>query len=108
MTSDGLGLTNFQTGQINQSCDPPAYLSGGNFGPDPQIFKVGFDGSFALSGSGPWMVDQYPATYSYVLKGEISGGTASGTWRFDSTFTTEKTTYTCSSGDQTWSATKTS
>ena len=43
------GSTNLQTGQINESCDPPAYLSGGNIGPVTATFPVALDGNFTIS-----------------------------------------------------------
>ena len=106
VTADGRGLANLQTGQINQSCDPPAHLSGGYLtaaGP----FPIALDGSFTLSGTISGTVGDSPSTNTITVAGHISGGTASGTFREDTSFTLSGTPYKCSSGDQTWTATKT-
>ncbi len=106
VTANGRGLANLQTGQINQSCDPPAYLSGGYL-TAPGPFPVALDGSFTLSGTISGTVGGSPSTNTITVTGHISGGIASGTFREDTVFTLTGTPYKCSSGDQTWSATRT-
>jgi hypothetical protein len=104
--ADGLSLTNLQTGQINESCDPPAYLSGGNLtfpGPTP----VARDGSWAITTTVTGTIEGVPLTDSIKITGKIAGGTASGTYRIDTGFTLSNGQgYSCSSGDQTWTASK--
>ncbi len=104
--ADGLSLSNLQTGQMNQSCDPPAYLSGGNIhagGPYP----VTQAGAFTISGSFAGSVDGAPSTNNVTFTGNITGGTATGTYREDTSFTLSNGTgYNCTTGTQTWSASK--
>ena len=107
VTADGRGLANLQTGQINKSCDPPAYLSGGNLSA-PGPYPVALDGSFSFSGTFSGTVGDSTSTNTATITGHISAGIASGTLRVDTTFTINGTTYICNSGDQTWTATKVS
>jgi hypothetical protein len=103
--TDGLSMTNLQTGQINESCEPPAYLSGGNltfWGPIP----VARDGSFAISTTLNGTVDNSPASDTIKITGRIAGGTASGTYRVDTSFSANGQGYSCSSGDQAWTASR--
>jgi hypothetical protein len=105
VTADGRGLTNLQTGQVNQSCDPPAHLSGGNVtarGP----YQVALDGTVTFSGTFTGTVGGSVSTNTLTVAGRISGGTASGTFREDTTFTSNGAAFKCSSGDQTWTATR--
>lgn len=106
ITPDGLGLTNLQTGQINQTCDPPNSLSGGNIGPLSQTFPVTSDGSFTISGSGATFVDTNPATYRITISGHVSGAIAAGTLHEDTGFTARGVSYTCTSGNLAWTASK--
>jgi hypothetical protein len=106
ITSDGVGLTNLQTGQLNESCDPPAYLSGGNIntkGP----FPVALDGSFTITLQGSTTVSGNAGNYKTVITGRVSGGIASGTYRDDTSFTANGQGYSCTTGNQTWTASKT-
>lgn len=105
VTVDGRGLTNLQTGQVNQSCDPPAYLSGGNV-TAPGPYQVALDGTFAFGGTFTGTVGTSISTNTLTVAGRVSGGTASGTFREDTTFTSNGAAFTCSSGDQTWTATR--
>ena len=102
----GLTLTNLQTGQINEHCEPPLYLSGGNLragGPYP----VAFDGAFTISGSITGSVDGSPSTENVTITGHVTGGSASGTYREETSLTLQNGTgYNCTTGDQTWTAAK--
>ena len=106
VAADGKRYMDLHTGQINQSCEPPDYyISGGNLrgwsGP------IAADGSFVISSEYPSTVNGEPATTKLDLTGHFSGTTASGTFRKVLVWPASKgTTYTCSSGDQTWSAAK--
>jgi hypothetical protein len=106
VTADGRGLVNLTTGQINESCTPPGNLSGGNIGPVAETFPVALDGSFTISGGGPLTVGGVPAVDKIVIAGRIADGTASGTLRDDTSLSLAGVSYACSSGDQTWTATK--
>jgi hypothetical protein len=105
---DGLSLANLRTGQMNESCNPPDfYLSGGQQvlqGP----FPVARDGSFSISDSSSTTVNGTPGTDTFTVTGQISGGVATGTYREDTTFSSGGVAYSCSTGNQTWSAAWTS
>jgi hypothetical protein len=107
VSADGRSLTNLQTGQVNESCDPSAHIAGGNINA-PGPFPIALDGSFSISGTINGTIgagDSY--TRKIVITGHSSGGTASGTLRTDTSFSISGTAFTCNSGDQTWTATKT-
>jgi len=106
VSADSTMVTGLQTGQINQSCTPPDYnLSAGNL--SNWQATLARDGSFAISWNGASSVGGEPATERIAISGRISSGTASGALRVDTVWTHGSTTYNCSSGDQTWTATKT-
>jgi hypothetical protein len=105
VTASGNRVENFATGQINEGCNPPAHLSGGNFsgGSGPisadGTFKFDFDYASTVSGA--------PSKGHLTLTGRFAGNTASGTLQDTQTFTFEGVEYTCGSGQQTWTANKT-
>ena len=105
VSADGKAVVNVQTGQINESCTPPAHISGGNLnaqGPYP----VAADGSFSISATIPIAINNTTGTRKVAITGRFTGATATGTIRTDTTFTLDGTGYTCTSGDQTWTAAK--
>lgn len=105
--ADGLSLTNLQTGQINESCNPSDItLSGGNLS-FPGPFLVASDGSFTINATVGGTISGNPVTGTVTITGKASGGTASGTYREDDSFTYNDTAYSCTTGDQTWTASKT-
>jgi hypothetical protein len=105
--ADGLSLVNLQTGQINESCDPTGYLSGGNLsfaGPIP----VATDGGFAINTTINFTFQGNPGQDAVKITGHVTGGTASGTYRVDTSLTLSNGQgLNCSSGDQTWTASRT-
>lgn len=105
---DGRTLTGLTTGQINQSCEPYWNLGAGNV----RDWKGSIDlsGKLLVHQAGNWLVYESPptpGTYDLTFAGRVADGLASGTLRFNSTFTRDGTAHTCTSGDQTWTATKT-
>jgi len=107
--ADGLSLTGLQTGQINESCDPPDItLFGGNLNA-PGPIPVALDGSFTINATINGTVGGNPSTDTIAITGHVSGGSASGTIREDTSFTDSGsgTAYSCTSGNQTWTASKT-
>ena len=102
---DGLSLTNLQIGAINESCQPPRYLSVGSL-----VFRgpvgVGVDGSFTLSSTFDGTVDDNPAVYAIRITGRVTSGIASGTLHLDTSYTENGQNYSCSSGDQPWTASR--
>jgi hypothetical protein len=106
VSADSARITGLHTGQINQSCNPPDYyLSGGYL--NNWSGPLARDGTFNWKSTGPGTVGGNQATFTIVITGRIGAGTASGTIRDDVTWAQGGTTYNCSSGDQTWTATKT-
>jgi hypothetical protein len=105
--ADGISLSNLQTGQVNESCEPPDFtLAGGNLsfgGP----FPVALDGSFTISTTLTGTVGGDPSTDKIVITGHVANGSASGTYRDDTSFTDNGTAYGCTSGTQAWTASKT-
>lgn len=107
ISPDGLSLTNLQMGQMNETCDDGYYLWGGQqtlLGPYP----VAHDGSFTIRFTTDTTVNDDAGTDTFVITGQISGGVATGTYRDDTNFSSQGTAYSCSTGNQTWSAAWTS
>ncbi|MGE5273488.1 MAG: hypothetical protein ACM3QU_06980 [Verrucomicrobiota bacterium] len=105
VSADGRTVVNLQTGQVNESCTPPAHISGGNLNA-PGPYPIAADGSFSISGTIPIAIDNTTGSRKIVVTGRFTGATATGAIRTDTTFTLDGTGYTCTSGDQTWSASK--
>lgn len=97
---------NLRTGQMNKRCDPHDYnLYGGNLsynGPIP----VAADGSFQINDSYTTGVDNIPANETVAITGHVANGIASGTYHVTTSFNYNGA-YTCTTGDQTWTATLT-
>lgn len=105
VSPDGKSVVNLVTGQINESCNPPEHISGGNLrAPGP--YPIAADGSFSIGGTLTISISGTAGTRKVAITGRFAGATADGTFRTDTTFTIGGTGYTCNSGDQTWTATK--
>lgn len=110
VSADGKTVVNVQTGQVNESCSPDNItLSQGNLafsGP----FPIAADGSFAINTSSPITVGfsdgSVAGTRKVTITGHFSSGTATGTVRTDTSFAHGGNSYSCNSGDQTWTASK--
>jgi hypothetical protein len=106
VTADGLRVVALLTGQINEGCNPPAHLYGGNLhdGTAPiaadGTFKIDFDYSSTVGGN--------PSNGHFTLTGKFSGTGATGTLEDKVSFTADGTAYSCGSGTQTWTASKSS
>jgi len=105
VSADGKSVLNLQTGQVNESCTPPAHISGGNL-TSPGPHAIAADGSFSISVTLPITINNSTGSRKITITGRFTGSTATGTIRTDTTFTLDGTGFTCNSGDQTWSATK--
>lgn len=105
--ADGLSLSNWVTGEIDESCDPNSYtfsFSGLHAGGP---FPVAQDGSFTISGTASNLSPPLTA-YSIQFTGKITGTTASGILHVESSYTLGNgSQLNCTSGDQPWTATKT-
>jgi hypothetical protein len=110
VSADGKTVVNLSTGQVNESCNPSdVTLSQGNLA-FPGPFPIAADGSFAISTTYPITVNFSDGSVAGLRKvaisGHLSGGTATGTVRTDTSFGHGGSSYACNSGDQTWTATK--
>jgi hypothetical protein len=105
VSADGASVVNLRTGQINESCSPAAHISGGNL-TAPGPYAIAADGSFSITTTITIDVGDSTGTRAIKITGRFAGPAASGTIRTDTTFTLDGTGYTCTSGDQTWSAAK--
>jgi len=107
VTASGSGVTNLVTGQVNQGCTPHFSLYGGEINLGTYLISIAPDGSFALSYSSGGTVGSIPATGSTSITGHISGATAVGTLEETTSFTYNGVAYSCESGRQTWTVTRT-
>jgi hypothetical protein len=109
ISADGKSLLNFQSGQINESCTPPADLSQGRLSlPGP--YPLNADGSFTIAVSLPFTINtsngSVAAIRKFTMAGRLSSGLGQGSFRTDTSFQIGSTGFTCSSSNQTWSVTK--
>ena len=107
VTPDGAGLVNLTTGQINESCTPPSYLSGGNLTFGAYRIIIAANGSFSVTVAIPGNVGGAPSQATVKITGQFSNGLAIGTFLETDSFTYQGTAYTCTSNPQTWTASKT-
>ena len=102
----GATLTRFRINSVNQSCQPPNLVA--TFGPldyGTAVFPIYAAGTFTATYAGPGTVSGNPAQFDIRTSGRFVGVTASGTARFDMTFTDAAgTAFSCSSGDVGWTA----
>jgi hypothetical protein len=113
VTPDGRGLTNLTTGQVNMSCSYAGqtvfHTYGGNIHLTSTI-PIAMNGSFSatLNFTGG-TISGYPITANvFTLAGQFTNNTATGTWNRKLNFTIDNTYgIECTSGDQTWTATRT-
>jgi len=99
-------VTSLTTGQINQGCTPPGHIYGGGL----------TNASAAISTDGTFVVDfTFTGTFSdgtpynghFSFTGRFGTGTATGTLSSSLNFSSGGTAYSCGSGVQTWTATRT-
>jgi hypothetical protein len=107
VTPDGNFVTHLVTGQINEGCSPGGSLSGGDLNFGTATIPIAADGSFTIDLSYQSRVDQDPSTGHLTIIGHLSGAMATGTLSDTVSFTHEGTQYSCGSGLQTWTATRT-
>jgi hypothetical protein len=103
ITSDGISMTNWVTGEIDESCDPSNYTFWftGIHGSGP--YPVATDGTFTIASSG----GDSSLTYTIKFTGKVTGASASGILHVESSYLlSDGNRLNCSSGDQPWTATK--
>jgi hypothetical protein len=107
VTSDGNFVTHLVTGNINEGCTPGGSLAGGDLNYGTETLPIATDGSFTINTDYQGQVDQDPSTGHLAIIGHLTGGMATGTLSKTTNFTHEGTQYSCGSGLQTWTATRT-
>ncbi len=108
VVSNGSGVANLVSGQVNQGCTPAFHLYGGQISLGTYVIPVAADGSFGVSWSSGGTVGSVAATGHTSITGHLSGATAVGNLEETTNFTwTNGVAYACGSGLQTWTATRT-
>jgi hypothetical protein len=106
VTADGARVVNAKTGQINQGCTPPGHIYGG--GLINGFAPISSDGTFVIdfADQGTFS-DGTPYTGHFNFTGRFSNATATGTLAATLSFNDHGTAYSCGSGVQTWTASRT-
>jgi hypothetical protein len=104
VTADGARIVSLLTGQINEGCNPPAHLYGGNL--HDGTAPIASDGTFKIDLDYTSAVGGNPSKGHFTLTGKFSGTGFTGTLQDNVSFTDQGTGYTCGSGLQTWTASK--
>ena len=105
VTADGTRVVSLLTGQINEGCNPPAHLYGGNL--HDGTAPIAADGSFKIDFDYTSQVGSDPSTGHFTLTGKFNGTGFTGTLQDNVSFTDQGTPYSCGSGLQTWTASRT-
>jgi hypothetical protein len=95
------------TGQINQSCTPPANIFGNELDFRGYGVPIRSDSSFAVDDTYSSFVGSEAATSHLTITGHFNGSIAAGSFQLDTTFADAGTTYRCTSNQQSWTAAKT-
>jgi hypothetical protein len=104
VNADGSRVAGLLTGQINEGCDPRAYLYGGNV--HDGTAPIAADGSFKIDFDYTSTVGGDPSKGHFTLTGKFSGTSWTGTLEDKVSFTHEGISYSCGSGTQTWTASR--
>jgi hypothetical protein len=108
IVNGGLSFRGLKTGQINQGCTPQFHLRGGNVDWPDYVVPVTLAGDFTidtdLTGG---TVGNWPAKGHLTIRGHMTGQVGSGSLEKTRTFSDGRTAYTCGSGLQTWTVTRT-
>ncbi|MDX6402181.1 MAG: hypothetical protein QOF27_2787 [Gaiellaceae bacterium] len=107
VTADGNFVTHLVTGQINEGCSPGGSLYGGDLNFGEAKIPIATDGSFTIDDSYQSTVDENPSTGHLTIVGHMSGSTATGTLSDNVSFSQDGTPFSCGSGLQTWTVTRT-
>jgi hypothetical protein len=108
VTSNGRGVTNVVTGQINEGCNGGVTLSGfaGTWITD--VLPIDASGGFASDAPYITTVSSSAATGRFTLTGHLNGAVGVGNFQKTTNFSANATAYTCGSGLQTWTVTRVS
>ncbi len=105
VTADGTRVVNLSTGQINEGCTPPGHLYGGNF--HNGFADISAAGDFKIDINYTGFVGSDPSTGRFTITGHFNGPTATGTLSDSTNFVDQGVAYSCGSGVQNWTATRT-
>ena len=106
VTSNGRGVTNVVTGQINEGCNGGFTLFGfaGKWVTD--ILPIDAGGGFSVDFPYITTVNSSAATGKFTLTGHLNGAVGVGNFQKTTNFTENGTAYACGSGLQTWTVTR--
>jgi hypothetical protein len=105
VSADGTQVVNAMTGQINEGCTPPGHLYGGGLATGHA--PISASGDFTIDFTYTGKIGDFPSTGHFTLTGHFNGVAATGTLQDSVSFNANGTAYSCGSGLQTWTATRT-
>jgi hypothetical protein len=108
--SGGLAFRGLKTGQINEGCTPHGSIYGNYFDWPDYIVSVTLSGDFTIDTDiFGYHVGSSPASAHLTIHGHMTGQAGIGSLELKSAFTDLSTgvSYTCGSGLQTWTVTRT-
>ena len=112
VTPDGKGLANLTTGQMNMSCSYAGQTIGSTYGGNVHLtstIPIAQNGSFSTTVNfNGGTISGYPITSDvFTVAGQFANNTVSGTFNEKLSFNYQGLTIDCTTGDQTWTATRT-
>jgi hypothetical protein len=108
VSSPGYSVTHLKTGQVNAGCTPHFSTSGGEIDLGSYAMNVSSDGNFGVEWNyNATLGGSVPVTGHTKIVGHFNGPTATGTLEDNFAFTYSGIAFTCGSGLQTWTVTKT-
>lgn len=105
VTPTGNGITGFEIHTVNESCSPGGsfYGSAGITGTIP----IASNGTFSVNLTGPFTLsDGTVVNDTFTMHGSFSGTTATGSFKESDSFSYQGTPFSCNSGDQTFTVTR--
>ena len=112
ITNGGRTFRGLKTGQINAGCTPQFNLYGGNLHWPNSTFPVSLSGDFTIDTNinyGAGAAADWGSNWSghLTVRGHMNRKVGSGSIEVKNAFTWNGTAYTCGSGLQTWTVTRT-
>ena len=107
IVNGGLSFRGLKTGQINQGCTPRLHLTGGNIDWPNSVYPVTRAGDFTIDTDLTGTIGNSPAKGNLTIRGHMTGQVGSGSLEKTRTFSEGNTAYSCGSGLQTWTVTRT-
>lgn len=109
--TDGFHVTGIKTGQINEGCTPPGHIYGNIYNFGTYTLPLASDGAFTLDYPHQSFIDfpdaRVDTNARLTITGHVLGSSATGNLELSVTFVYQGTPYSCGSGLQTWTATRT-